>query len=106
MQQELFRNIKTPNKGKALKAFMQNHFDFSALKKAGVFPKEMKFNDYDAQAKRICEMFSLENIYDYGKHEIRCHISYAGDRPIRVDENGKMQTNPFVEVIFPNQMHI
>lgn len=62
-----------------LKQFMQDHFYFSGLKKAGVFPKEMKFNDYEGQAKIICRIFSLESVYDYVKigRGSRVHISYA-----------------------------
>lgn len=111
MQQGLFPI--EPNKGKALKVYMQTHFNFSVLKKSGLFPKEMKFNDYEGQAKRICTFFGFENIYEYSKHEIRCHISYASgfdglgsDRPISVNERGEMIIPPFVETIFPNQMHI
>src|SRR6187431_1062753 len=76
MQQELFPPAKSPNEGKALKAYMQTHFDFSTLKKAGFF-KGIKFNDYEAQAKRVCTFFGYDNVYEYSKHEIRCHISYA-----------------------------
>ena len=90
---------------KALKSFLKENFAYSSLKKAGFF-KDVKFNDYEGQAKKLCDFFGYKNIYEYGKHEIRCHISYAGDRPIEVDENGKLKTIPFVETIFPNQMHI
>lgn len=81
-----------------IKEFMQEHFHFSSLKKAGVFPKEMKFNDYQGQAKRICEIFSLESIYDYaniGRGEY-CHISYAHPTPF----------TRFVEPIGPPLMKI
>lgn len=105
MQQELFPPEKSKDEGKALKSFMQANFCFSSLKKAGLF-KNVKFNDYEEQAKRLCRMFGYESIYEYGKHEIRCHISYAHDRPIWVDEKGELKTIPFVEVSFPNQMHI
>lgn len=101
---------------KALKAFMKNNFDFSGLKKMGAYPKDMKHTDYEGQAKRICQIFSLKSIYDYGKHEIRCHISYVreGDkvglshgREVKIDNDGKLiEPPPFVETIFPNQMHI
>lgn len=98
---------------KALKAFMQDNFYFTGLKKSGVFPKEMKFNDYEGQAKIICKKLNLESIYDYGKIEIRAHISYASGitglddgRKIEVDQNGKLKTKPFVETFFPNSLHI
>lgn len=87
---------------KALKGWMKAKFDFSALKKAGVYPKDMKHTDYEGQAKIICHIFGLESIYDYGKNEIRCHISYTGDRPISVDENGQLKIEPFVTVVNKN----
>lgn len=92
--------------GLALKSFMKAHFDFSTLKKSGLFPKEMKFNDYEGQAKRICEWLWLKSIYDYGKEEISGHITYAGGRPMEIDQDGKLKVEPFVTTIFPNQMHI
>ena len=98
--------MKQAKENKSLKAFMQENFYFGGLKKDGVFPKEMKFNDYEGQAKIICHILGLESIYDYGKHEIRCHITYAGGRPISVDEKGKLKTTPFIEISFPNQLHI
>jgi|SRR6185369_17755025 hypothetical protein len=61
-----------------LKEFMQDHFDFKTMKKV-VFFKGIKFNDYEAQAAKVCHFFGLESIYDYaniGRGEY-CHISYA-----------------------------
>lgn len=89
-----------------LRIYLKDHFDFSTLKKAGFFPKEMKHNDYEGQAKRICEWFGLESIFDYGKHEIRCHISYGGERPSTVNESGELIPEPFVTVVNPNPLHI
>jgi len=89
-----------------LKNYLKEHFDFSALKKIGVFSKEMKCTDYEGQAKRICALFGYESVYEYSKHEIRCHISYAEDRTIEVNKDGQLSTTPFVEVVFPNQLHI
>ena len=66
---------------KLLKGFIKEFFDFTSLRKAGFFTKEMK-NDYYAQAERICKFFGLNNIYEYGEDETRCHISYLdGKRP-------------------------
>lgn len=90
----------------ALKNYMQEHFDFSSMKKAGIFPKEMKFNDYEAQAKHLCKFFGYESIYEYSKHEIRCHISYAGERPLIINKDGQLKPEPFITVEFPNQLHI
>jgi hypothetical protein len=72
-----------------LKKFIKEHFPFSAMKQAGFFTKEMK-EDYTAQAERICTFFGFESIYEYGKEELHCHISYAGERP---------KDKPFITVI-------
>ena len=89
-----------------LKMFMKAHFDFSTNKKAGIYPKEMKHTDYEGQAKIICHLLGLESIYDYNKHEVRCHISYAGHRPLEIDEKGNFKEYPFITVINENQMHL
>ena len=81
-----------------LKDYMRNNFDFSSLKKAGVLPKEMKFNDYEGQAKVICRIFTLDSIYEYsniGRGEY-CHISYVNPTPF----------DRFVEPIGPPLMKI
>lgn len=73
-----------------LERFMKEFFPFSEFRKAGIFTKEMN-GDYEAQAKRICDMLGLETIYEYRKDEMRAHISYAtGKRP---------KDEPFVTVI-------
>jgi hypothetical protein len=66
-----------------LKEYMEENFDFSSLKKAGVFPKEMKFNDYEGQAAVIRNIFCLDSIYEYsniGRGQY-CHISYVNPTP-------------------------
>jgi hypothetical protein len=66
-----------------LKEYMLDNFDFRSLKKAGVYPKSMKFNDYEGQAAVICYIFSLQSVYEYSniaKGE-RVHISYADPKP-------------------------
>ncbi len=83
---------------------MKDKFDFSSMKKAGIYPKDMKHTDYEGQAKVICRFLGLDNIYDYGKYEIRCHLSYA--RNLEVNENGRLTIDPFITVSFPNGMHI
>jgi hypothetical protein len=77
---------------------MLDNFDFSSLKKAGVYGKDMKFNDYSGQAERICHLFSLNSIYDYDKlgKGTRVHIWYADPKP------GPLEIPPhrkFIEVI-------
>ena len=37
--------------------------------------------DYYAQAKRVCDFFGYKSVFEYGAEEIRCHLSYAGERP-------------------------
>ncbi len=82
-----------------LKNFMREFFPYAEFKKIGLFTKEMR-NDYEAQAKRICDLFGYETVYEYGAEEIRCHISYAdGARPTWINKEGKLETEPFVTVI-------
>lgn len=66
-----------------LRSYLQENFDFSNLKKAGFFPKQMKFNDYEGQAKRICQYLSLTSIYDYSNigRGTSYHASYARPTP-------------------------
>jgi len=63
-----------------LKRFMIEFFPFDELLKDGFFTKEMR-NDYNAQAKRVCEYFGYKSVYEYGAKEVKCHISYNGERP-------------------------
>ena len=72
-----------------LKNFLEEHFDFKELKKVGFFDKSIKSNNYEKQAERICEFFGLETIYQYGFHDIKCHIS----------EVNPEQKKPFVTII-------
>lgn len=83
---------------KRLKEYMLDNFDFSSLKKAGVFPKDLKFNDYEGQAKVICHFFSLSSIYEYSEigKGTRVHIYYADKEP------GPLEIPPYrksIEVI-------
>jgi hypothetical protein len=71
-----------------LKSFMQEFFPFSELRKAGFFTKEMR-GDYEARAKRVCEFFGYETVYEYGAKEVSCHLT--------LDENPRVE--PFVTVI-------
>jgi len=77
------------DKKELLTKFMQEFFPFAELKKVGFFTKEMK-NDYQAQADRVCEFFGYKTVYEYGADEVRCHLSYVGERP---------EDEPFVTVI-------
>jgi hypothetical protein len=72
---------------------MKEFFPYKEMKRCGIFTKEMKFNDYEAQAKVICDLFELNSIYEYealGKGT-RYHVSYV---------NNKTDiTRPFVQTI-------
>ncbi len=81
-----------------LKAYMQENFWFAGLKKAGVFPKEIKFNDFAGQAAIICRVFGIESVYEYsniGRGQF-CHITYANPTPF----------DRFIEPIGPPLMKI
>lgn len=54
---------------------MREFFPFSDLRKVGFFTPEMR-GDYEAQAKRVCEFFGYQTVYEYWKYEVRGHLSY------------------------------
>lgn len=90
--------LKYTNK-KLLRSFLEEHFDLEGLIECGLLKESMR-EDYEAQANRICEYFGMKTIYEYGKDEIRCHISYPeGERPLLIDESGTLCVEPFVTVI-------
>lgn len=89
-------------KDNTLKNFMLEQFDFDGLKEIGLF-KGIKRNDYKSQAKKVCEFFGFKSVYEYGAIEVRAHLSYGdehsglgNDRPLHVDENGKLKEEPFI----------
>lgn len=84
---------------KLLKSFLEEHFDFQTLKKVGFFSKKIKKKDIHAQAERICHLFGYKTIYEYGSKEIRAHLSYAGQRPLHINEDGELKQEPFVTII-------
>lgn len=98
--------ITEKQKKGTLKNFMLEQFDFDTLRKIG-FYKDIKRNDYKAQAERVCLFFGYETVFEYGAKEIRCHITYgsgatglnSSERPLSVTEYGKLQDEPFVTVI-------
>lgn len=79
MSKKFKLNDKPLSSDELLKKFVKEHSPFSAMVKAGLFTKEMK-GDYKAQAEKMRIFFGLESIYEYGKDELRCHISYVGER--------------------------
>lgn len=44
---------------------MKAKFSFRDLKKAGLYPADVKPTDYEKQAEIICIRFGLKNIYEY-----------------------------------------
>lgn len=90
--------IVKDEKEQLLEDFMKEFFPYSEFKKAGIFSKEMR-NDYQAQSKRICDMLGLKTIYEYNSKEIRCHLTYAGERPMHINSDGELKSDPFVTVV-------
>ena len=62
---------------KYLKKYLKDNFCFKDLKKAGFYSKEIKATDYEKQAERICQFYSLKNVYDFSKMGVgtRYHIT-------------------------------
>lgn len=89
MKKKFKLNDKPLSSDELLKKFVKEHFPFSAMVEAGLFTKEMK-GDYKAQAEKMRVFFGLESIYEYGKDELRCHVSCAGQRP---------KDEPFITII-------
>jgi hypothetical protein len=85
-------------KDRLLENFMKEFFPFTVFRKAGIFTKEMK-GDYKKQADKICYLFGYQSVYEYRSQEVRCHISYEGQRPLYVDDGGKLIEEPFITVI-------
>jgi hypothetical protein len=93
-------NVKLNESDQLLKNFLEEFFDFYALRKVGFFKKEMKKIDIHGQAARICKHFGYETVYEYGAKKIIAHISYAdGHRPQHIDQNGELQQEPFITEI-------
>lgn len=69
---------------KRLKNFLRDNFSFSDLKKLGFYSKEVRANDYEKQAIRICQYFGLDNVYDYTKigAGANYHLSDGGKSPL------------------------
>jgi len=64
-----------------LKNFMLEMFDFDSLKKAGIYSKEIKRKDYQAQADIVCHYFGYKTVFEYGAKEVRCHLSVSNPEP-------------------------
>lgn len=45
--------------------YLKANFQFKGLVDLGFYDKSIKRDDYDAQIKRICEWFSISNIFLY-----------------------------------------
>ena len=83
-------------KDKTLENFINEFFPVKDLFKAGFFTKEMK-GDYEAMAKRICEFFDYETVYEYRLKETRAHISY-GSGMMPINSKGELESPPFITV--------
>ena len=102
--------MKLSEKDRILKEFMEEHFDFASLKKAGFYGKEIKKRDFKAQAERICRFFEYKSVFEYNSQEISMHLTYADPdcpagvntvRPLSVDESGTLKEEPFITAIKP-----
>lgn len=67
--------IKVATEDVKLKQFMLENFDFSAMKGAGFYKKEIRKNDFKAQADRVCQFFGYKTVYEYNPPEIVEHES-------------------------------
>lgn len=74
---ELYTVLSTGEKERLLKNFLLDNFDFKELKKIGFYSKDVKKNDYQKQADRICQFFGFETVYQYGFETTYAHISYV-----------------------------
>ncbi len=90
-----------------LKKYLKENFNIPELFKVGFFTKEMKNNPY-LQAKRICDFFGFESVYEYGAFQYNCHITYGNPddqtgiesiRPLSVNKKGTLISEPFVTVV-------
>jgi hypothetical protein len=83
---------------KVLERFMREFFPFGEFKKIGFFTKEMKGN-FPAQAKRVCDFFGYQTIYEYGAKKISCHISWDQGHWMSVSPQGILEEKPFITEI-------
>ena len=105
---------KLSDKDRVLKEFMEEHFDFRALKKAGFYGRNIRKCDFYSQAQRVCQYFGYKTVFEYNTREIRGHLTFADPdcpagiataRPLHVDESGDLKQEPFVTVIKPWTEH-
>lgn len=81
---------------KLLKRFLKENFNFTVLRKAGVFTKEMRY-DYVSQANKICYMYGYKTVYEYGAEDFTCHITYTEDVALmNVGNDGELKSEPFI----------
>jgi hypothetical protein len=83
-----------------LKNYLKENFDFRGLKKAGVFSKEIKFNDYEQQAKRICSRLGLKSIYDFSLNK-PIEFFYPFEQGIATGEFKNKFGEDVLNAIFP-----
>lgn len=83
-----------------LEKFMKEFFPFGSFVKIGFFTKEMK-GDFDAQAKRVCDFFGYETVYEYRAKKISAHISWDEGEWLSINSKGELEEKPFVTT-FPS----
>lgn len=82
-----------------LKQFMLDHFDFDSLKEAGFWPKGTRRADFEAQAARVCQYFSYQTVYEYGRHTAEIIDVVHVD-----DLTGQAQRTGVAIVSFPDEV--
>lgn len=91
--------MKLSEDDRILKEFLDEHIDFYALRKVGLF-KGLKKSDIHQQAEILCKLFGYKTVFEYKAHSTYAHISYVdGHRPSWVNEKGEYEQAPFVEKI-------
>lgn len=90
---------KESDNDRILREFMLENFCFDSMKEVGFYGKDIKRKDYKMQAERICQRFGYKTVFEYRAKEISGHLSFVGERPLYVNKNGKLKSEPFITVI-------
>ncbi len=79
---------------KKLKEYIDEHFPIKDLFKVKFFSPDTKRGDYEAIAKRICEWFEFESIYEYSQDlpfiTASSDTALYGKFPDKVEKDGKV----------------
>ncbi len=82
------------NENEKLKIFVQNNVPFSHLKKAGLFPKEMKFNNYAGITKIFLDHVGCKTPEEYTNDQPEWYPDdsfVSGKFPDKINENGELK---------------